>query len=60
MNVKDMTLEQQVADLTFQVRRLEGNLTELERHLDQALLDIAALRRPKDVRYVPTRLRGRS
>lgn len=56
----EISLEQQVADLAFQVRRLEANIHNLEQHLEEALDAIRALERPRDVRYVPTRLRGRS
>lgn len=53
-------LGQQVADLAFQVRRLEANIHNLEQHLEEALNAISILQQPKDVRYVRERLRGRS
>lgn len=54
------TLAQQVADLAFQVRRLEANINNLEHHLEEALDAIRILQQPKDVRYVRTGFRGRS
>ena len=57
---QETSISQQVADLRFQVRRLEANIHNLEIALEGALSDIAALKRPRDVRYVPRGLRGRS
>jgi hypothetical protein len=54
------SLDQQVADLAFQVRRLEANIHNLEQHLEEALNAIRLLQQPKDVRYVRQGLRGRS
>lgn len=54
------TLEQRVANLEFRINRYEQNLHNLEGRLQEALDDIAALRRPRDVRYVRGELRGRS
>lgn len=53
-------LTERVANLEFQVRRYEANLHNLEVKLEEALSDIAALSRPRDVRYVRGALRGRS
>lgn len=57
---RDNTLEQRVADLEFRINRYEQNLHNLEVKLQEALDDIAALKRPRDVRYVRGALRGRS
>lgn len=56
----DQSLDQQVADLAFQVRRLEANIHNLEQHLKEAINAIRLLQQPKDVRYVRQGLRGRS
>jgi hypothetical protein len=48
-----------MADLEFRVRRYEANLHNLEVKLQEALDDIAAIKRPRDVRYVRNPLRGR-
>lgn len=57
---REDTLEQRVANLEFLLRRYEANLHNLEVKLQEALDDITALRRPRDVRYVRGQLRGRS
>lgn len=59
-NPVDNTMEQRVADLEFRINRYEQNLHNLEVRLQEALDDIAALQRPRDVRYVRANLRGRS
>lgn len=59
-NPRETTLEQRVADLEFLIKRYEANLHNLEAKLQEAHDDIAALRRPRDVRYVRGTLRGRS
>lgn len=51
-------LDQTLADLTFQVTRLQSGLSELEHQLSDLKRRVDIAETPRDVRYLPTGIPG--